>query len=341
LLDYALLLDKYCEFCNSNHAKKVLEKEYACYQIIGTIEEIENSGLDYESAYRFFVNFVRCLEKLIEYSDDKYDELFKDTIELYNNALDAELVSLRKYPDRYGLVNNNLGNIYGKYGSIKKDVQYFDLAEECYKKSLEACKISKDKEKQYAYMSNYSRLLSDKYNKFNSKKDFVSAEKMLVETIEKRLEICDYDGAYISKYQLAQLYLFCAKHNNDENKANKAIGLYKKILEYFTKEYKLDVFYKANGGLYESELVLYKIQKNSIQLVECIEEQIEFIKEQYKKMSSLVSSVYLRTMVSTFFVIANEMKMDQEAEKLYKTIEQLLKTMELDINNYIGVSMLM
>lgn len=341
LLDYALLLDKYCEFCNSNDAKKVLEKEYACYLIIGTIEEIKNSGLDVESAYRFFVNFGRCLEKLIEYSDDnKYDELFNNTIELYNNALDADLVSLRKSPDRYGLVNNNLGNIYGKYGSIKKNIEYFDLAEKCYKKSLKACEITKDIETYYSYMSNYSRLLSDKYNKFNSEKDLVLAEKMLIDSIEKRIEICDYDGGYISKYQLAQLYLFCAKHKKDEDKANKAIVLFKDILEYFTKEYKLDVFHKVNGGLFESEVVLCEIHNNSIQIVKCIEEQIEFLREQFQKMSSLVSTVYLRTMVSTFFVIANEMKMDQEAEKLYKTIEQLLKTMELDINNYIEVSTL-
>lgn len=120
LLDYALLLDGASKYSKGRAAKEYLIEESKCYFIIGTLEEITNKGIDEESAYRYFVNAGRCFEQLLEFSEKEFDQLSESVIEFYNNALDSRLVSLSVHPDRYGLVYNNLGNIYSRLYSEKK-----------------------------------------------------------------------------------------------------------------------------------------------------------------------------------------------------------------------------
>lgn len=334
LLDYGVLLHEYSQFCDAKEERACLKKEYDCYVIIGTVEELINEGLPNELAYRFFNNFARCCERLIEISFEIDEKLKQAVIELYTNALDSELVTLKYTPERYGVVYNNFGNFYAKFASETSDYSIFEKAQECYDNALVAYKNLGNDVEYYRCYSNKAVLLSHKYFKFGQKKDYKEVKEILQEIIDKRRERGDVNGSYYSKIQLAQLYTFAARKRFEEKKIKKAINLYEEALKYFEETDTPDMYYKVTFLKYQAYLYLYAYLKNKEKIVLVINDVNALLYEKKEKISFDIIRKYADLLSDAFFYLI-ELADQIEVDTIYEQIKNCLEEVGLDINTYI------
>lgn len=335
-LDYALLLDKASHYSKRNEAKRYLVEESKCYFVIGALEEVMDQGIDEESAYRYFVNAGRCFEQLLEFSEEDFEQLADSVIEFYNNALDSRLASLNSYPDRYGLVYNNLGNIYSRLISRGKTNVSFEMAANCYDKALKAYEHVNDKVKYYECLSNKARLLLSSYKKNGTKKDFEEIKDLLKSIIKKRKKIGDIEGVYFSKLQLAQLYVYGGNKNKDIDMLKKSISIYNDTLEFYTREYTPDLYYKTLYGKHSASCYLADVQKD-IRVVEIsLEELLEFLVKNKDDLTDYIVLLYASLVKKLFFVCVNCNGYDKDKlEELYSRIKIVFCELNLNIENYI------
>lgn len=335
-LDYALLLDGASYYSSGKEAKDYLIKESECYFIIGTLEELIDKGIDYESAYRYFANAGRCFEQLLEFSEEDFEQLADNAIESYNNALDSRLTSLSNHPDRYGLIYNNLGNIYSRLISEKGSIEDFEVARDCYDKALKAYENIDDKMKYYECFSNKARLLASNYKRSGTEEDFEEVKDLLKDIIKERKKIGDISGSYLSNFQLAQLYFDGGFKNNDICRLKKSMTIYSDILEFYTKEYVPDKYFKGLYGKYRASCCLAEVQEDIKAVEENINELLDILLKNKDILSEYLISLYADLVKNTFFYYAkwNEY-IDDKLSELYIKIKTIFERLNLDFEDYI------
>ena len=335
-LDYALLLDGASYYSSGKEAKDYLIKESECYFIIGTLEELIDKGIDYESAYRYFANAGRCFEQLLEFSEEDFEQLADNAIESYNNALDSRLTSLSNHPDRYGLIYNNLGNIYSRLISERGRIEAFEVARDCYDKALKAYENIDDKMKYYECFSNKARLLASNYKRSGTEEDFEEVKDLLKDIIKERKKIGDISGSYLSNFQLAQLYFDGGVKNNDICRLKKSMTIYSDILEFYTKEYVPDKYFKGLYGKYRASCYLADVQKDIKTVEENIYELLDILLENKDILSAYLISLYADLVKNSFFFCVGwNGYSDDKLSELYIKIKTIFESLNLNIEDYI------
>lgn len=336
LLDYALLLNDASQYLDFHKGKEYLMKEYSCYLLISGLEELIDNGVDYDTAFRLFNNAGRCSERLIEYAKDNKEEqqFIKSAEELYRNALDEKLTNLRKYPRNYGMVYNNLGNLYSRKDSQKiLSVTYQD-ALLCFDKSLTAYKNVKDNEKYYEVMSNKARVLNSIYQGSKKDEDYFVTEKFFLEIIDARNKMQFISGVYYSKIHLAQLYINYGQIKQDFNKIQKAIDILNECTEYFTEEYMPDIYYKIKAKRFNALYLLVISKNNTKKCNILLEEIVEFMISKKDKMSNVIIEACADIVIKLFFCIV-ENDLYEVQKQVYQFIENKFKSINLNIDKYV------
>lgn len=336
LLDYALLLDGASKYSKGKEAKDYLIEESNCYYTIFTLEELMNKGIDEESAYRYFVNAGRCFEQLLEFSDEDSDQLADSAVEFYKNALDPRLVSLNKFPDRYGMVYNNLGNVYSRIISRGKSTVTFEMARDCYDKAWKAYDNIKDMQKCLECRSNKARLLISNYKKRGTKKGYEEIEDLLKSIIQERKNIDDIYGSYLSNLQLAQLYFDAGVKNSDGCMLQKSMSICSDVLDYYTKEYVPDLYFKTLYCRYRASSSLAEMQKDITVVKKNIEEILDVLQKNKGDLSENLVLLNADLVQKLFFIYVELNECGEEKlEEVYIKIKTVFNKIDLNIEDYI------
>lgn len=339
LLDYALLLDEISKYCNSSEAKGYLIKEYLCYILISDLEELIDIGVDYDTAFRLFNNAGRCSEQLIEYAEDEEEEqrYIKSAEELYKNALNDKLANLRKFPKNYGIVYNNLGNLYSRKFAQKILVVTNQEALSCYEKALSAYKDIKEFGQYYEVMSNKARVLNSIYQESKNDEDYFKTEDLLSEIIKARGDMNNISGAYFSRFHLAQLYMYYAQIKQDQVSIQKAIDILKGCVEYFTEEYIPDYYYKIEVSRFKALVLLVRLKNDGNGCKELIEKIGEFMICKKNNISNKILDICAELVIELFFLIIDNELLGEQIQ-LYQYISEKFRDVNLKIENYISVN---
>ncbi len=336
ILDYALLLVESSRFNTKVEAQKKLEKAFSFFSLIYKIEEVHNHKVDKETLYRYFVNAGRCCQLLAEY--DGYEEYLEYAIEFYEQLMEITKISLREQ-EKYGLIYNNMGNIYAlQFCRNTKDKEKIEKAKECYEKASKAYEAIGDKKSYYECLSNKARTMISLYNVNGNNDTFYEIENLLKEIINNRLKLEIYAGAYISKVHLAQLYVKYAKINQSREILRKAQELYDDALEFYTKDYNSDMYYKICYGCFEVKSLLFVFAKELSGIYNNIEDMLKLLKKEFNDMTDFTRNLYIEQIVKDFFIYVDNNGSVEKRENLYHIIENDFKQMDLDVNKYIQIN---
>lgn len=334
ILDYALLLVESSSFYDSIKAKENLMKAFALYKIIYDSGEKEKYYVDEETMYRYYANGGRCCQLLAEYKEAEHEEaeeFYVIAIQLYEQLLETGIITLRN-PERYGRLYNNLGNIYiAYYNSNPEDIEKVEKSKAYYEKALVAFRNMKDEGKYYECLSNKARVMISLYDLKGGKEQFEEIEKILIETIEKRIQLGKDSGAYISKIQLAQLY---TRQKDDEKKLERAIQLYDEALEYYSANYMPDNYLKINVGRFQAQCLLLFLKNDIEKLGREIKDMLECVSKRVYQMSYYVKKLYAHHIATSFFLYTEKEDCINQ-EDIYEKMKIAFEKMNVDINDYI------
>ena len=331
ILDYALLLVESSIYHSENKAKERLEKAFTFFKLIYNLEEADNSKVNVETIYRYFVNAGRCCVLLAEY--EGYEEYLNYAIEFYEQLLESGIINLRD-PARYGMVYNNMGNVYAQqYSKNIKDKEKINKAKDCYEKASKGYKNLKDEKSYYESLSNMARAMMSLYDLSESGEEFEKLEQLLKDIIDNRFELGDSTGAYISKIQLAQLYVNYTEQNKDSRVLEKAINLYDEALEFYSKDYRLDTFYKISYGKFYARSLLTTLTMEWDELSDDMISVLNFLNVESKNMTLSVKTLFVNQIIRNFYIyVENSTKNDRE--KMYNYIKYICEQIGFDINKY-------
>lgn len=334
ILDYALLLVESSGFNTIAEAKKRLQEAFSLFNLIYKEEEVYNRKLDKETLYRYFANAGRCCQLLAEY--DGCEEYLEKAIEFYEQLLETTKISLRE-PKKYGLIYNNMGNIYAlQFARNTADKEKVEKTKESYEKASKAYKDIGDKESYYECLSNKARAMISLYN--GNEEIFCKIESLLNEIIKKRLELENYAGAYKSRVHLAQLYVKYGRINGSREKLMKSLELYEDAIEFYTKDYNPDIYYKICYGRFETKSLLFRFEMELSELYNNIKDMLKLLKREFSSMTAFTRNLYIKQIVSDFFVYVENNSSVEKQKELYYIIEKDFKQMDLNVNEYIWIN---
>lgn len=193
------------------------------------------------------------------------------------------------------MVYNNLGNVYAlQYCYNKEDREKIEKSKQCYQKASKAYKNINDEKNYYECLSNMARVMVSIYDLDKNNEEFEEIEQLLNEIIEQRFKLREASGAYISKIQLAQLYVTSANNNADSVILEKAIQLYNEVLDFYSKDYMPDNYYKIYFGRYRAKSLFVTLTKEWDKIGDNIKTVFKFLEEESCHMLSYTKELYVQ-----------------------------------------------